>query len=159
MMYEEASVVPLCFAPFSIADMVYNPTCYTAPLVEILKEVLRIYIKFNLMFIQVGVLLVEKYWFPVVYGMAITLTCVWLIKQLLAQEEEIALTALESEIVQYIHMNASTGSTARMVCEHLTDFYDGYPVRMEEVTSALQQLKKKGVLLSTQATLWVVSGN
>lgn len=152
------NVAPLCFAPFSVADMVYNPSCYTQPILDSLKGFIILYAKSNLMLVHALLSVIEKFWLPVTYGVGLGLITYWLVLALFFDDTDEPLTGLQSEIAQYIQMNASTGSTTRMICEHLIDYYDGYPVGMEDIQRALKQLKKKGIILSTQATLWVVSG-
>lgn len=156
-MFEEMNIAPLCFVPFSLTDMVYNPGCYTQPLLEGLTGFLQLCAKVNLLVVHSLLGLIEKFWFPVSYGLIVGGIAYWLLHYLFEETDE-PLTHLQSEIAQYIQMNASTGCTARMICEHLIDYYDGSPVHIEEVQRALQHLKKRGIILSTQATLWVVSG-
>lgn len=152
------SVTPLCFAPFSVTDFVYNPTCYTQPLVSTLSEWLDMYIRLNVLVTQQLFELVAQYWLPALYLMASGSIGVGIVKLLMLQDPEDALTPLESEIIQYIYGNASTGCTARMLYEHLYGFYDDRDIQMEDVMKALETLKRRGMVLPVQATLWVTTG-
>jgi hypothetical protein len=156
-MYEAMNIAPMCLAPLSLTDIVYNPSCYTDPFLEGLSDFLRFCAKANLILVNSLLGLIERFWLPTAYTLIFGVSAYWVLQYLFEENDE-PLTSVESEIAQYIQMNASTGCTARMICEHLVQFNDGYPVRMDEVQGALQQLKKRGIILSTQATLWVVSG-
>ncbi len=68
-----------------------------------------------------------------------------------------ALTPLQAEIMHYIHMNASTGCTARMLYEHLDDF-EGGPVDIDTILKELEGLRRRSFVLPVKATLWIVSG-
>lgn len=153
------TIAPLCFAPFSVTDMVYNSSCYTAPFLGVLKSIMRFYIGFNMMFIQILGLIIKLYWFPVLYGLCLGFIGYLLFKWLISEEPEEPLTQLESEIIRCIRLNASTGSTTQMMYEHMNNAFPDNPVRITDVKAALLQLKNKGYILSTQATLWLVSGN
>lgn len=153
------SVSPPCFAPFSVTDFLYNPACYTAPAVDLLKEVLRIYIMFNLTLGKTIVLAVQQYWFHALSGISIGFTGFTVANWLIPDYPEPPLNDLQYEIMRYMRLNASTGSTTQMLYEQMNEvFLEGDPVQLSEVKNALQYLKDKGYILSTQATLWVVSG-
>jgi hypothetical protein len=157
-MFSEMSVSPLCFAPFSITDFVYNPVCYTQPLVNNLSEWLAIYLRLNLLVTQKLFTLIAEYWHPALYVGALSAIIMAMLNVLLIQENEEPLTLLESEIAQCIYSNASTGCTARMLHERLYGFYENREVEMEEITKALQKLKRRGLVISVEATLWLTTG-
>ena len=138
-------------------DVVYNPTCYTQPLLNTLSEWLNIYLRLNLLVTQKLFGLAAQYWLVALYLMASGTIGIG-IANILLQDSAEALTPLESEITQYIYSNASTGCTARMLYEHLYGFYDDRDIQMEDVTKALATLKRRGLVLPVQATLWVTTG-
>jgi len=145
---------------FSLTDFIYNPIYYTAcaSFFAAAKDVLSIYIKLNVLFFQ-------KYWIPISYGILLGTMLFGFAKLLSLEDVDVPLTLLESEIVQYIHVNSSTGCTARMVLEYLEETWDvnadtrTKTIQLSEVQSALQSIQKRGMLLPVQTTLWVVSGN
>ena len=153
------SVAPLCIVPFSLTDFVYNPSCYMNTGVELLKEVARIYIKFNLLLLKLLIHFMDKYAIGVAVGIGIGLGCFWLVKCTLCDESEEPLSELETELVECIRLNASTGCTTQMLYEHMNGAFTDNPVRLSDVKTALLRLKNKGYILSAQATLWLVSGN
>ena len=156
--FPDMSVAPLCFVPFSVTDFVYNPTCYTKPFISNLSHWLDMYIRLNLAVTQALFGLVAQYWLPILYASTCGAITIGIVKILLLQDEEDPLNALESEITQYIYSNASTGCTARMLHEHLYGFYEDREIRMEDVTKSLETLKRRGLVLPVQATLWVTTG-
>lgn len=156
--FPEMSVTPLCFAPFSLTDFVQNPKCYTDTLLSNMSHWLSLYIHLNLAFTQVLFGLVAEYWLPIVYVTTCGAITFGIVKVILLQEDEDPLTPLESEIMQYIYSNASTGFTSRMLHEHLYGFYEDRDIRVEDVVTALQNLKRRGMVLPVQATLWVTTG-
>ena len=158
-MFPQMSIAPLCVAPFSLTDMVYNPSCYTDQLLEGMKGALRLYIWFNLLFFQILAALVRKFWVPVACGMVFGFATYYIGKWLLSDGAEEPLTELEAEIIRYVHMNATTGCTAQMLYEYINDRLPEKPVSLAEVKATLLELKNKRYILSTQATLWLVSGN
>jgi hypothetical protein len=145
-----------------MTDLVYNPSCYTAPVVDLLKEVLRIYIMFNLVVAKTAILAVQNYWFHALSSISIGFTGFSLANWLIPEFPEQPLTDLQYEIVRCIHLNASTGYTTQMIYEQVNEIFAGQfagaPVRLADVKNALNYLKGKGYILSTQATLWLVSG-
>jgi hypothetical protein len=150
------SLAPLCIAPFSINDFVYNPQCYSDQILETLQQAFEFYIRFNLACFDAMAYVLGIIWFPVVYSLALGLILYGLWKCLQIEETDAPLSALEAEITQYIHANASTGSTARMIYEHLMCEKD---VEMHQIHRALQSLRLRGLILPVSTTLWVVSGN
>jgi hypothetical protein len=158
-MFPEMSIAPLCIAPFSITDMVYNPSCYTDQVLEGVKGALRMYVWFNLLFFQILAAVIKKFWVPVACGTAFAFTSYCLVKWVLSEGAEEPLSELETEIIRCIHLNATTGCTTQMLYEYMNDGFADKPVSLAEVKATLLQLKTKGYVLSTQATLWLVSGN
>jgi len=156
--FPDTSVAPLCFAPFSVTDFVYNPTCYTDTLAANLNHWLSMYIQLNLFVTQKLFGLVAQYWLPGLYLMGCGALGVGIVKVLFLEDSDEALTPLEAEITQYLYTNASTGCTPRMLLEHLYGFYEDSDVKMEDVTKALQTLKQRGLALPVQATLWITTG-
>ena len=116
------------------------------------------YISFNLAFLDLIIEFVEIAWFPVLYGIVLGSVVYGLWRAFQLNDSEEPLTHLEAEITQYIHANASTGCTVRMIYEYLDRVYEK-EVRMNEIHKALQTLRVRGVLLPVSTTLWVVSGN
>lgn len=156
--FYETTLTPMCSLPFSMVDFMYNPRCYSETILEALEWAFRMYISFNLVFFDLIIEFVEIAWFPVLYGIVLgsVVYGLWRVFQLNDSEEP--LTHLEAEITQYIHANASTGCTVRMIYEYLDRVYEK-EVRMNEIHRALQTLRVRGVLLPVSTTLWVVSGN
>ena len=152
--------------PFSLTDFIYNPIYYTAcaSFFAAAKDVMSIYMKLNVLFFQ-------KYWIPISYGILLGTMLFGFAKLLSLEDVDVPLTLLESEIIQYIHVNSSTGCTARMVLEYLEETWDANAdthahthantkkIQLSEVQSALQSIQRRGMLLPVQTTLWVVSGN
>ena len=157
--FPEMSVAPLCTVPFSIVDLFYNPTCYTVPLGQLLKDALNFYFMFNLLMIKGVSLLVKNYSAHVFYCACVGFTSYSTVTWLFSDPPDQPLNELETEIIRCIRLNASTGCTTQMLYEHINDAFADNPVRLPEVKSTLLDLKNKGYVLSTQATLWLVSGN
>lgn len=155
----QMSIAPLCVAPFSMTDLMYNPACYYDMFRAHFAELLRLYDAFNLALFKAIVSVVESYFFPVLYGVTFTFIIIGIAKILCLDDTDEPLSPLESEITQYIHANASTGCTVRMLYECLDGFYDDERVEIKEINKALQKLKKRGIVLPVPSTLWVVSGN
>lgn len=156
--FPDMSVSPVCFAPFSVTDLLYNPTCYTAPAVKLLNEVLRIYLMFNLVVAKTAILVVQNYWFHALSGISIGFTGFSLANWLIPEYPEKPLDDLQYEILRCIRLNASTGCTTQMLYERMNDVFEDAPVQLPDVKNALLYLKDKGYILSTEATLWLVSG-
>lgn len=163
--YIPYSMVPeMNVGSFSLTDFIYNPIYYTAcaSFFAAAKDVLSIYVKLNVLFFQ-------KYWIPISYGILLGTMLFGFAKLLSLEDVDVPLTLLESEIIQYIHVNSSTGCTARMVLEYLEETWDANAdthahantkkIQLSEVQSALQSIQRRGMLLPVQTTLWVVSGN
>ena len=153
----EYTIAPLCIAPFSMTDFVYNPSCYLDSGMGLLKEVLDAYLMFNLLLLQLLFRLAQTYGVLLAIAFGIGFSCFWIIKWTLLEELDEPLSDIESESMQYIRLNASTGCTTQMLYEHLTHVFPD--VELHAVKGALMGLKNKGRILSTQTTLWVVSGN
>lgn len=151
-------VAPLCIAPFSVSDFIHNPTCYTEPLLENLSDLLKIYIRLNRLATQQLFGLIAEYWLPALYVATFCFVVFGIVKIILLEDNEEPLTLLESEIVQSIYSNASTGCTARMLHEHLYGFYENRNLEMHEISKALQTLRRRGMVIPVQATLWLTTG-
>ena len=158
-MFYKMSIAPMCAVPFSLTDFIYNHHCYTDTIMAMTREAIQLYIKINLMGLKMVLSLLENTWIPVLYTLTIGFILYGVFVALTFDFGDEPLTALEAEITQYIHANASTGSTVRMLYEHLERNYEDKDVDLEDVNKALQHLKKRGALLPVPTTLWVVSGN
>ena len=157
-MFTYTVVTPLCFAPFSFSDLLNNPTCYTQPLLDQANELLRIYVKLNIMATEILFGLVAEYWLTAIYITTLGSILFGIGKLMLLENVEDPLTPLESEIVQCIYAHASIGCTARMLYERLEGFYEDRDIEMEEITRALQNLRQRGTVIPVQATLWLAGG-
>ena len=155
----QMSIAPLCTVPFSVTDLVYNPACYYDAFNAHLADFLRLYNAFNLALLKAIINTADNYTLPVIYGVTLGFIVVGILKILYLEDTDEPLSPLESEITQYIHANASTGCTVRMLYECLDGFYEDGRVEIKEINKALQKLKKRGIVLPVPSTLWVVSGN
>jgi len=158
IMYNDMIISPLCIMPFSVKDFLYNPTCYTEPLLANINDLLRMYVQLNIMLTRALFGFIAQYWFPALYVAVILSMLGTLVNFIIQADNEEPLTILESEIAQYIYSNSSTGCTARMIYQHLYGFHENREVNMEEVTRALETLKKRGIAISVQSTLWLTTG-
>lgn len=151
-------MTPLCFAPFSLTDAVYNPSCYTQMVLDTLGYWLSIYARLNRIATQHLFGLIAQYSLPLLYTATICSILFGLVKLMLLDDTPRPLTLLESEIAQSIYSKASTGCTARMIHEHLYGFYENRLLTIDEVTNALHTLKERGMILPVQSTLWITTG-
>ena len=157
-MFTYTILTPLCFAPFSFSDLLNNPTCYTQPLLDNASELLRMYVKLNIMVTEVLFGLIGDYWLPAIYITALGSIFFCIANFMFLETVEEPLTPLESEVVQCIYAHASTGCTTRMLYEYLQGFYEDHDPSTEEITRTLQNLRRRGLVIPVQGTLWLTAG-
>jgi len=158
-MMPEMSISPVCTMPFSVTDFVYNTRCYSNAFTATLNPLFEGYVRIHVLFLKMCGVFFEAHSIALVYGVVLGFILFGVIKAVFLDVEEVPLTPLEAEITQYIHTNASTGCTAKMIYKHIDQCYEEHPMKMEAVNTALQTLKKRGTILSVPTTVWVVSGN
>ena len=156
--FREMSIAPLCIVPFSITELVYSSNCYKDAVITTLNTAFRLYVKFNLMCFVAIVSFVKALWFPVLGGIILGSIVYGIVKFIELHDTYVPVTPLDTDITQYIHANASTGCTARMIYEHFRNTYDR-ELEFDDIVRSLQTLKKRGTLLPVSTTLWIVSGN
>jgi len=153
------TLTPFCYT--------MNFSCYYAAFFSSLKEMLFSYTKINVLaaerlwaiLCEASRSFLEAYWIAILYAVVTVGLIFGFNKMLGLIDADEPLTQLEAEITHYIHVNASTGCTARMLYEYLESLDETHRADMNNINKVLQNLKKKGVILPVQATLWVVSGN
>jgi hypothetical protein len=155
--FPEMSVSRLCVLPFSITDFLYNPRCYSDSVLGNMQNLMNLYVKAGQVFLQIMRRFLHEHPYFIVYCIFLAAIIFAIFRTLCTYDLDEALTPLQAEIMHFIHMNASTGCTARMLYEHLEDF-EGGPVEIDIVLKQLEVLRQRRFVLPVNATLWIVSG-
>jgi hypothetical protein len=142
-----------------MTDFVYDPRCHSQLLLADLARVFTGYMDCMMLFYSMAFGFLNEQWDAILGGLVVGTAAFGVIKLVFLQEPDEPLTSIESDIVHYIHANASTGSTARMLYHYLNQNAENDPIDMDAVDKALKNLKRRKMLLPVQATLWLAAGN
>lgn len=153
--FPEFSIARPCVVPFTVSDFVYNPRCHSQAFLNHLGYLFSIYIECMRFFYSTAFIFLSEQWINIAAGITISSILFFLVKLIFFEDPDEPLTPLESEIMQHIHANASTGCTTLMLYEYL-DYLDGLSI--DTLTKTLKNLKRRQMLLPVQATLWVAAG-